>query len=70
MAISSQILKEILQITEAFKSQLYDTWNDTLDDFIDGLTDSLNDSFCSIQYSLDNMQEGFLMVDIWDEYNK
>jgi hypothetical protein len=49
MDISSQNLKEILQITEAFKSQLYDT--------LDGLTNYLNDSFHSIQDSLDNMQE-------------
>jgi hypothetical protein len=57
MAISSQILKEIL---EAFKSQLYDTLNDKLDAFGDGL----NDSFHSIQDSLDSMQERFLMMDI------
>ena len=66
MDIFSQTLKEILQITESFKSQLYDT----LDDFVDGLTNDLNDSFCSIQDSLDNMQEIFLMVDIRDEYNQ
>jgi hypothetical protein len=70
MDISSQILKEILQITESFKSQLYSTLNDTLDEFIDGLTDDLNDSFRSIQDSLDNMQERFLMVEIGDEYNQ
>jgi hypothetical protein len=63
MAISSQTLKEIL---EAFKSQLYDTLNDKLDAFGDGL----NDSFRSIQDSLDNMQERFLMADIRDEYNQ
>jgi hypothetical protein len=56
MAISSQTLKKILQITEAFKSQLFDT----LDDFADGF----NDSFRSIQDSLDNMQEIILMADI------
>jgi hypothetical protein len=66
MAISSQTLKEILQITEAFKSQLYDT----LDVKLDGLTNYLNDSFRSIQDSLDNMQEIFLMADIRDEYNQ
>jgi hypothetical protein len=63
MAISSQTLKEIL---EAFKSQLYDK----LDAFVDGFTHGLNDSFRSIQDSLDNMQERFLMVDIKDEYNQ
>jgi hypothetical protein len=60
MDISSQTLKEILQITEAFKSQLYDT----LDARLHGLTNYLNDSFHSIQDSLDNMQERFLMADI------
>ena len=55
---------------EAFKSQLYDTLNDTLDDFVDGITNDLNDSFRSIQDSLDNMQERFLMEDIRDEYNQ
>jgi hypothetical protein len=39
---------------------------DTLDDFAYGL----NDSFRSIQDSLDNMQEIFLMAGIRDEYNK
>jgi hypothetical protein len=66
MAISSQTLKEILQITEAFKSQLYDTLDARLHDLADGL----NDSFRSIQDSLDNMQERFLMADIRDEYNQ
>jgi hypothetical protein len=67
IAISSQSLKEILK---TFKSQLYDTLNDKLDAFVDDLTNSLNDSFCSIQNSLDNMQERFLMVDIRDECNQ
>jgi hypothetical protein len=66
MTISSQTLKEILQITEAFKAQLFDTLNDRLDGFVDGL----NDSFRSIQDSLDNMQERFLMEDLRDEYNQ
>jgi hypothetical protein len=70
MAIYSQTVKEILQITEAFKGQLFDTLNDRLDDFVDGLTNDLNDSFRSIQDSLDRMQEIFLMVDIRDEYNQ
>jgi hypothetical protein len=52
MAISSQALKEILQITEAFKAQLFETLNDRLH----GLADVLNDSFCIIQDSLDSMQ--------------
>jgi hypothetical protein len=66
MAISSQTLEEIIQMTEAFKAQLYDTLNDRLHDFVDGLTDS----FRSIQDSLDRMQERFLMMDIRDEYNQ
>ena len=66
MAISSQILKEILQITEAFKSQLYDT----LDARLHVLANDLNDSFRSIKDSLDNMHERFLMEDIMDEYNQ
>jgi hypothetical protein len=44
MVISSQTLKEILQITEAFKSQFYDTLDARLLDLADGL----NDSFHSI----------------------
>jgi hypothetical protein len=62
MDISSQTLKEILQITETLKSQL----NDRLDDFVDGL----NDSFHNIQDSLDSMQEIFLMEDLRNEYNQ
>jgi hypothetical protein len=71
MAISSQNLKEIL---ESFKAQLFHT----LDAFVHGLTDSLtdsltdglNDSFRSIQDSLNNMQERFLMEGLRDEYNQ
>ena len=70
MTISSQTLKEILQITEAFKAQLFDTLNDRLNDFVDGLTNDLNDIFCSIQDSLDSMQERFVMADLNDEYNQ
>jgi hypothetical protein len=70
MAIFSQTLEEILQMTEAFKAQLYDTLYDTLHDRFHDLADGLKDSFCSIQYSLDNMQERFLMVDIMDKYNQ
>jgi hypothetical protein len=70
MAISSQTLKEVLDITEAFKAQLFDTFNDRLDDFVDGLTNGLNDSFRSIQDSLDSMQEIFIMVDLRGEYNQ
>jgi hypothetical protein len=66
MAISSQTLEEIIQITEEFKTQLYDTLHDRLHDLADGL----NDSFHSIRDSLDNMQERFLMVDIMDGYNQ
>jgi hypothetical protein len=67
MDISSQTLKEIL---EAFKSQLYDTLCGTLHDRLHDLADGLNDSFRSIQDSLDNMHERFLMVDIMDEYTQ
>jgi hypothetical protein len=71
MAISSQTLKEIL---ESFKAQLFHTLDDRLDAFVhgltDGLTDGLNDSFRSIQYSLNNMQEIFLMEGLMDEYNQ
>ena len=70
MVISSQTLKEILQITEAFKYQLHDTLYGKLDDFVDGLTNYLNDSFCGIKDSLDSMQEIFIMVDIRDECNQ
>ena len=71
MAISSQNLKEIL---ESFKTQLFHT----LDAFAHGLTvsltdsvtDGLNDSFRSIQDSLNNMQEIFLMEGLRDEYNQ
>ena len=66
MDISSQNLKEILHITEAFKSQ----WCGTLHDKFHGLADGLNDSFHSIQDSLDRMHEIFLMEDISDEYNQ
>ena len=59
MDISSQTLKEIL---EAFKSQFYDK--------LDAFGNGLNDSFCSIQDSLDSMQERFFMEDIKDEYNQ
>jgi hypothetical protein len=51
MDISSPTLKDILQITEALKSQLYDTLEARLHDLADGL----NGSFRSIQDSLDNM---------------
>jgi hypothetical protein len=75
MAISSQTLKEIL---ESFKAQL----DDRLDAFAHHLTNSithgltnslthdLNDNFRSIQDSLNNMQEIFLMEGLKDEYNK
>jgi hypothetical protein len=75
MDISSQNLKEIL---ESFKAQLFHTLDDRLDAFVHGLTDSLtnsltyglNDSFRSIQDSLNNMQEIFLMEGLRDEYNQ
>ena len=71
MAISSQILKEIL---ESFKAQL----DDRLDAFAHGLTNNLtdsltyglNDSFRSIQDSLNNMHERFLMQGLMHEYNQ
>jgi hypothetical protein len=43
---------------------MYGTLHDTLHD----LADDLKDSFRCIQYSLDSMQERYLMVDIGDEY--
>jgi hypothetical protein len=55
MAISSKTLKEILQITEAFKSQLCDTLYGTLHDMMHDLADGLNDSFRSIKDLLDRM---------------
>ena len=71
MAISSQNLKEIL---ESFKVQLFHTLDDRLDAFAHGLTcsltNNLNDSFHSIQDSLNNMQERFLMEGLRDEYNQ
>ena len=79
MAISSQTLKDILK---SFKAQL----DDRLDVFvqclidnltkslIDGLTTSLtyglNDSFHSIQDSLNDMKERFLMQGLMNEYNQ
>jgi hypothetical protein len=75
MAISSQTLKEILEL---FKSQL----DDRLDAFSHGLTNNLthsltasltyglNDSFHSIQDSLNEMQEIFLMQSLMNEYNQ
>ena len=70
MSISSQTLKEILQITEAFKSQLYDTLCGTLHDRLHDVAYGLKDSFHSIQDSLDSMQERFLMADIMNEYHQ
>jgi cytochrome c peroxidase len=75
MTISSQNLKEIL---ESFKAQLFHTLDDRLDAFVhgltnsltDSLTDGLNDSFHSIQDSLNNMKEIFLMEGLRDEYNQ
>jgi hypothetical protein len=71
MDISSQTLKEIL---ESFKSQL----DDRLDAFAHGLINSLthsltygvSDSFHSIQDSLNDMQERFLMQGLMNEYNQ
>jgi hypothetical protein len=67
MAISFQNLKESL---ESFKAQLFHTLDDRLDAFVHDLTDNLNDSFCSIQDSLNKMQERFLMEGLMDEYNQ
>ena len=75
MAISSQKLDEIL---ESFKAQLFHTLdtfthgltNSLTHDLTDSLTHGLNYSFCSIQDSLNNMQEIFLMEGIKDEYNQ
>jgi hypothetical protein len=75
IAISSQNLKEII---ESFKAQLFHTLDERLDVLTQGLidsltniiTDGLNDSFRSIQDSLNNMQEIFLMQGLRDEYNQ
>jgi hypothetical protein len=51
MAIPSQTLKEILQMTEAFKAQLYDKLHDLADSLtLHDLADGLKDRFHSIQY--------------------
>ena len=71
MASSSQTMKEIL---ESFKARV----DARLDVLAQGLTDSLtkiitdglNDSFRSIQDSLNNMQEIFLMEGLKNEYNQ
>jgi hypothetical protein len=39
-------------------------------DKLDAFGDGLNHSFRSIQDSLDNMQERFLMANLRDEYNQ
>ena len=69
MAISSQ--KEILEL---FKVQLFHTLDAFAHGLTDRLTDSLrgtfNDSFRSIQDSLNNMQERFLMQGLMNEYNQ
>jgi hypothetical protein len=75
MAISSQTLKEIL---ESFKAQLDDRLdafahrltNSLTHSLTDSLTYGLNDSFHSIQDSLNNMQERFLMQGLMNEYNQ
>ena len=71
MDISSQNLKEIL---ESFKAQLFHTLDDRFDAIVHGLTvdltDRLNDSFRSIQDSLNNMQDRFLMEGLRDQYNQ
>jgi hypothetical protein len=75
MAISSQNLKEII---ESFKAQLFHTLDERFDVLSQGLTDSLtniitnglNDSFHSIQDSLNDMQERFLMQGLMNEYNQ
>jgi hypothetical protein len=71
MAISSQTLKEIL---ESFKAQV-DARLDVLaqgltDSLTNIITDGLNDSFRSIQDSLNNMQERFLMEGLMNAYNQ
>ena len=71
MNIPSQILEEIVQITKAFRVELYDTLHDLADSLtLHDLAYGLNDSFCSIQDSLDNMQDIYLMEDMRDEYNQ
>ena len=54
MAIPSQTRKEIIQMIEAFKAQLYDTLHDLADSLtLHDLVDGLKNSFRSIQDSLD-----------------
>jgi hypothetical protein len=56
---------------EAFKAQLYDTLHDLADSLtLHRLAYGLKDIFCSIHYSLDSMQEIYIIADIKDEYNQ
>jgi hypothetical protein len=69
MAISSQ-----KKIIESFKSQFFHTLDAFSHGLTDRLTDSLrsnfNDSFHSIQDSLNNMQERFLVEGLMNGYNQ
>jgi hypothetical protein len=75
MAISSETLKEIL---ESFKAQLDDRLdaiahrltNNLTHSLTASLTYGLNDSFHSIQESLNDIQERFLMQGLMNEYNQ
>ena len=70
MASSSQTLKEILESFKARVDARLDVLAQGLTDSLTNIiTDGLNDSFRSIQDSLNNMQERFLMQDLMNEYN-
>jgi hypothetical protein len=71
MASSSQTLKEILDSFKARVDARLDVLAQGLTDSLTNIiTDGLNDSFRSIQDSLNNMQEIFLMQDLMNEYNQ
>jgi hypothetical protein len=70
MASSSQTVKEILESFKARVDARLDVLAQGLTDSLTNIiTDGLNDSFRSIQDSLNNMQEIFLMRDLMNEYN-
>jgi hypothetical protein len=71
MASSSQTLKEIIESFKARVDARLDVLAQGLTDSLTNIiTDGLNDSFRSIQDSLNNMQERFLMQGLMNEYNQ
>jgi hypothetical protein len=71
MASSSQTVKEILESFKARVDARLDVLAQGLTDSLTNIiTDGLNDSFRSIQDSLNNMQEIFLMQGLMTEYNQ